>query len=110
MTEEFPCTSCGLCCQNLYTMHVENYKHHSPIMKFLIDKFPYKMNKKGVCEKLVNGLCSVYEDRPIICNVNLVGKLQGLDQDKWYEYVAIQCNKLITSNSLDSKYLVSVKK
>tara|TARA_R100000781_G_scaffold6151_3_gene6526 strand:- start:192 stop:524 length:333 start_codon:yes stop_codon:yes gene_type:complete len=110
MAKDFPCTSCGLCCQNLSEMHTTHYEQHSPIVQFLIDKFPYKISEEGVCEKFVDGQCSVYNDRPIVCNVRLGGIIQGLDQQEWYEQVAVGCNIMIKEAGLDEKYLVSMEK
>ena len=106
MSNEFPCTSCGLCCKNLSTMH-EDADH--PMVAFLVSKFPYKILEDGSCEMLKDNQCSVYNDRPIICNVRLGAKVMGIDQDDWYQLVAQGCNKMIIEAGLDSKYLVSVK-
>tara|TARA_R100001594_G_scaffold35650_3_gene65140 strand:+ start:151 stop:477 length:327 start_codon:yes stop_codon:yes gene_type:complete len=104
---DFPCTSCGLCCKNISSMYSQD---HSPIMQFLVDKFPYKTLEDGSCEMLKDNQCSVYEDRPLICNVRLGGKLLGIDQDIWYAYLADGCNELIKDAGLDEKYLVSLEK
>jgi Fe-S-cluster containining protein len=49
----FPCVRCGLCCQQL------NF------IPFLSD---YNRGD-GICCHLKNNLCSIYNKRPIICNV-----------------------------------------
>ena len=105
MTKDFPCTSCGLCCKSLNILHS---KQNSPIMQFLVDKFPYKILEDGSCEMLKDNQCSVYEDRPLICNVRLGGKLLGVDQDIWYAMLAEGCNKMIKEAELDDKYLVKI--
>jgi Fe-S-cluster containining protein len=49
----FPCIKCGLCCRTL---------------KFIPAAAVYH-NGDGVCRYLKNDLCSIYENRPEICNV-----------------------------------------
>ena len=107
---DFPCTSCGLCCKNMSAVFTTQYEAASPIVKYLLDKFPYKLDENGTCEKFVDGQCSVYEDRPLACNIRLGGKIQGFPEYEWYAHVAEGCNKLIRENGLDEKYLVSVEK
>ena len=53
----FPCISCGLCCQKLDRSSIK--VHH-------------EMNSgDGVCIHLKSNLCSIYETRPIECNIHL---------------------------------------
>jgi Fe-S-cluster containining protein len=49
----FPCTKCGLCCRALH----------------LIPALSDYDNGNGVCRYLVDNLCSIYENRPEICDV-----------------------------------------
>jgi len=49
----FPCIKCGLCCKML---------QHIPILT------DYDIGN-GACRYLENNLCSIYEDRPLICNI-----------------------------------------
>ena len=109
MIEEFPCTSCGLCCKNIKHLFPPYPGVEHPMVLFLASKFPYKMLDDGSCEMLKDNQCSVYEDRPLICNIRLGGKIMGIDQDVWYKLLAEGCNKMITEAGLDSKYLVSLK-
>lgn len=44
--------------------------------------FPYKTDASGVCEKLVDGKCSVYEDRPLLCNVKELGKAMHVNESQ----------------------------
>ncbi len=50
----FKCDCCGACCRNLYLSEI--YKE--------LDR------GDGVCKYLVGNLCSIYENRPDICNVD----------------------------------------
>ena len=49
----FPCTKCGLCCKTL--QHISTLSNYD--------------TGNGVCRYLKNNLCSIYENRPLICNV-----------------------------------------
>ena len=61
----------------------------------------------GSCEKLTeDGLCSVYEDRPIMCNVRLMSKFYEGSTEEYYDITAKICNIMIEEAGLDSKYLI----
>jgi Fe-S-cluster containining protein len=79
------------------------------VIKDLINRFPYDTNPDGSCSMLnEDGLCSVYENRPIMCNVKLMGQLLHQDTTEWYRINAENCNKLINDANLDPKYLVQI--
>jgi Fe-S-cluster containining protein len=64
----FPCTKCGLCCTKVSKVaHILNALPDTTL------HFPYSWNDKGHCEKLQDNLCSVYETRPKVCQVGLMG-------------------------------------
>jgi Fe-S-cluster containining protein len=48
----FPCVRCGLCCRKLKTV---------PLLT------GYDSGN-GVCRYLKNNLCSIYQNRPLVCN------------------------------------------
>ena len=50
----FECDRCGLCCRSLKEIDIL-----SPLNR-----------GDGVCRYLENNLCSIYNDRPIICRVD----------------------------------------
>ena len=50
----FPCLKCGLCCRML---------QHIPLLA------EYDLGN-GVCRYLVNNQCSIYENRPTLCNID----------------------------------------
>ena len=111
MSTEFPCTQCGLCCTKVNLgKWFEPDVTDNLFIKFIISKFPYKLTEEGTCEKLVDGLCSVYEDRPLLCNIPLGAKALGVDEREWFELNMQNCNKLIRDAGLDSAYLVSLEK
>ena len=55
MKSKFECNMCGLCCRNIH----------------LIDQLKDYHNGDGICMylDLKTNLCAIYENRPIICNV-----------------------------------------
>lgn len=69
-----------------------------------IDVFPYKALDDGSCEKLKDGLCSVYDNRPSLCNVDYMEK-KYKEKDFIKKTIAV-CNSLITHAGLDKKYLI----
>ena len=88
---------------------ISNSDSFPTVIKDLINRFPYDPNPDGSCSKLnEDGSCSVYEDRPIICNIDLMGQLLHQDTTEWYRINAENCNKLINDANLDPKYLVQI--
>ena len=104
---DFPCTKCSQCCRKVGDM-LQN-KDLPPIYQFLVSKFHYKPLEDGSCEKLLeDGTWSVYEDRPIICNIKLIHKFYGGDIIEYYKITAKACNMMIIDAGLDPKYLVTI--
>ena len=71
--EPFPCIACGQCCRNV---------HLSPLTEYL-------SRGDGVCKYLDNftNLCTIYEERPLVCNVDKFFKLFLKDKISWLDYV-----------------------
>ncbi len=111
--DEFPCTKCGLCCKHVGDVLSQNsieYKTSPTVIKDLINSFPYKVNEDGSCSMLTEeGLCKVYENRPIICNVRLGAKLLNIPLKDWYKDRAKGCNDLIRKAGLSNDYLVQIE-
>ena len=104
---DYPCTSCGECCRRLQTILERDYEH--PIVREIVERFPYKTKEDGSCEMFTeDGLCSVYEHRPLLCNVKLGGIALGLDLKEWYRINADGCNHMIREAGLGEEYLVSL--
>ena|SRR3989304_9938126 len=91
----FPCTKCGACCKRAH----------------LIDTFEYADKEKGGCKMLVGSICSIYNFRPLICNINEVKDLllPGLSYKDYYKIAANVCNELIEKDKIDKKYLINLK-
>ena len=110
--DNFPCTQCGLCCTNVNLgkwLDPEYTETLPPALQFVTSKFPYQLTDDGSCEMLKDGLCSVYDDRPLLCNLKLLGKFLGADQDLFYKLNILNCNKMIDAAGLAEKYFVSLK-
>ena len=80
----------------------ENY-----VMRLAVETFPYKTDSAGVCEKLVDNKCSVYNDRPLLCNVKQLGEAMRVNQTEWFKANAMACNRIIDSLNLDSSYKIT---
>lgn len=85
----FPCASCGACCRR---------------MKPVIDAgipFPFKVDETGKCEKLgLDNKCTVYENRPDICNIDKMIEIHGIDKDKAYIDTINVCNTWMEEDGL----------
>lgn len=93
---KFPCTKCGACCRSLGAV---------PINKEL---FPYT-TINGVCEKLTaNNTCSVYENRPLVCNIDAIDWSTDEAKKDFHKANANVCNKLIDSLGIDSSFKVVI--
>ena len=89
----FPCTGCGICCTKIAEMKDSRFQKE-------IDEFPYK-SENGRCEKLVGRLCSVYQERPNVCNVEYMSKRYNLD----YKEIVDVCNTMIKEKG-ELQYLI----
>ncbi len=86
MNNDFPCDKCGLCCRNISMI---------PQLKEFDDG-------TGVCKYLRENLCSIYEKRPAICNVELMYEKyykQQYSKQAFYELNQKGCMKLKLKNS-----------
>ena len=81
----FECTSCGLCCKNI-EQTVTNSKQ-IPWLRPAAMTFPHQAQANGDCEKLVDNRCSVYEDRPLLCNLEQAAKEleMPMSKEQWFD-------------------------
>ena len=71
----FPCTSCGLCCKNLG-----------------LSSEASKLNRgDGTCRYFDDNtnLCTIYEDRPLVCRVEDYYTKYLSETFKWDDFVAL---------------------
>lgn len=106
---DFPCTGCGQCCKNIGKVLNSNVDPNTPIGA-LVKEFPYKPTEEGDCEMLVDGKCSVYEDRPMLCNIKKMTEVFYSD-DPLGHYLdcAYVCNALIAHAKLDPSYMINIE-
>ena len=90
----FHCTSCGQCCKKLGEL-LEGSRR-IPWMRPMVEAFPHKVLEDGSCEMLVDNRCSVYEDRPLMCNIDRIAKevRMPIPKIEWYSLNYQGCNKL----------------
>ena len=88
--------------------NVENV--HEPILKEALASFPYSTREDGSCEMLINNHCFVYEDRPMVCNVERMQQAYeeayGTSKEEYYNLSISVCNGLIKEKGLPEKYLI----
>ena len=65
----FPCSSCGACCMNV--RHVPELAEYT--------------SETGRCSKLAsdNKTCTIYDERPLVCRVDELGKFIRLSPGSW---------------------------
>lgn len=81
----FNCTGCGLCCTKIGTIKQTVYPW--PWMQKVVADFPYKAKENGHCEMFHNNECMVYEDRPLMCNIErMADELDiGMTKEQWFD-------------------------
>jgi len=96
----FKCSGCGLCCQ-----HVN--KAVEALKDIELMEFPYKWDEGGRCEMLTedNG-CSVYENRPLMCNVDKVAEIFELEKEPFYRLNAKVCNSMMDEENLPLSFRI----
>lgn len=74
----FQCKMCGMCCRNIKRYKAEIYPILKEILGDNIPKFEIQDNN-GICIYLTeNNECSIYEERPILCNTKIMFELLSL--------------------------------
>ena len=90
---DFPCTGCGLCCRNIQNALTWDAPKW---MKPAIAAFPYKVMPDGSCEMMVGNQCSVYEDRPLLCNLERQAEEldMPMNRQEWFDMNVKGCHTL----------------
>lgn len=79
---QFPCTKCGCCCK----------------IVALIPQLMHLKGLDGVCIHYSEEIgCTIYDDRPLICNFEKVhlDVAPDVTQEQFYAVTALACNVLI---------------
>jgi Fe-S-cluster containining protein len=60
------------------------------------DEFPYGVKEDGSCEKLEDNRCTVYDNRPLLCDIDRLAKQADLPMSRieWYSMSYQGCNTL----------------
>ena len=97
---KFPCTQCGSCCRNagksvlLAKLLVENGSPEPVVLE--LANFPFTPDEFGACPMLKDNKCSIYKNRPDVCNVQTLWRkyLKGkITQEKYYELNKQACKE-----------------
>ena len=80
---EFPCTACGQCCRLVY----------------LSEETAHLNRGDGVCRHFdeKQNLCSIYENRPLVCNIKQYYLTYLTEEMTWNHFITINwavCEKL----------------
>jgi len=96
----FPCTGCGACCR-----HIDNAKDIINTRPEF--NFPYKWDKSGRCEMLGDdNMCKVYNERPLICNVDKLKAFYGISKKKFYAINIEGCHNLMKLEGIYEEYQI----
>lgn len=91
--EKYPCIECGLCCRRV-DRAVEAAKELG------LGDFPYKWDETGRCEMLSDtNRCTVYETRPLICNIDAMIERFDLDKKEFYKLNGSACNEFLKQDN-----------
>lgn len=77
----FKCDCCGCCCRNLNKSELYSDLDRGD----------------GICKYLSGNLCSIYENRPLLCRVDECYDLYFcniMNRDEYYKLNTIECQKL----------------
>jgi Fe-S-cluster containining protein len=75
----FPCIHCGLCCRTLKNVPEAAHLH----------------NGNGVCTYLEGNLCTIYETRPLICNIEAMYVAYFRKAMTWTEFISMNIRSCI---------------
>jgi Fe-S-cluster containining protein len=93
----FPCTSCGVCCQNI--------SHIKELNGYALDN--------GICKYFdshING-CKIYDTRPDICQVDKMFELKyhkEFTKEEFYRLNAEACNRMQGVYNIDKNFRVKI--
>ncbi len=102
----FPCTSCGACCKHI-DRSIDNAIKLSELTGNKDIIFPFT-HSDGVCEKLIDNKCSIYDNRPLLCNVEKMREVLGYSKKYFYKLNLKVCNELIKEAGLDESFSINL--
>jgi len=105
----FECSACGECCRNIG--NILSLRAETDWIQTCIDEFPYEAREDGSCSMLTeDGKCSVYADRPLLCNVEKAADTLdiGMTKAEWFSLNGRACNYLMDQAGLPSELRVRI--
>lgn len=94
----YPCTRCGCCCKNV-----------GLLIETTGIEFPYDINEDGSCSKLSEkNECTVYDERPLICNFDKFIEATGVDKDEFYKANIMVCNSMMDAAGIDESLRIKI--
>jgi len=99
----FPCTGCGSCCRRIkHAVSHYNVKSKKDPMYF-----PYSWDENGVCENLTeDNKCKVYDNRPLICNIEKYGNYMKVNVDEYYQANIRACNYMMDLDNVPLEFRI----
>jgi len=93
----FPCTGCGLCCQNITA---------------IVELKEYDLGN-GTCKYFdaVSGNCKIYETRPDICRIDKMFDMKyhkQFNKDEFYQLNADACNTMQDKYDMDESFKIKL--
>lgn len=88
MRRVFSCDKCGECCRNLFGSEI-----YAPLDR-----------GDGICRYLSGNLCSIYQDRPLLCRIDECYEkfFKGqLSLEEYYRMNKSSCEKLKTGRKVE---------
>jgi len=108
----FKCTSCSACCKTVGSA-IDNAKklQTKSVISEMLLSFPHDLNDEGHCSKLdETGNCSVYDDRPDICNVEKMYEIHYSkyypSKEAFYEAEHKACNVLMEAQGIGEEFKI----
>jgi Fe-S-cluster containining protein len=114
----FFCTQCGGCC------------HKKNLAQYNLDQWGLKIGADGYCSNLKDSVCTIYEDRPLICRVeeaydrveelreiepqlaDVIDRVKLLAPDdpklEYFKIANVGCNYLIKRLHLGAVYAIDI--
>lgn len=104
----FPCTKCGACCRKIGMVVVaaKLLAQTHPAFEEVAD-FPYPINRDGSCSKLDGNLCSVYDNRPTICNIDKMFAFFKLSKQEYYRQNIAGCHEAMKQEGIYEQYKIT---
>jgi hypothetical protein len=102
--DKFKCTGCGCCCKRIDKVLAIAETLPEDMKEDLA--FPYSHNN-GVCEKLnEEGKCSIYNERPLICNFEESRKYFGFTDYEFNKIVVPSCNEMMEEDNVSPEFKI----